>query len=223
MITYIVIPAVNSEATIGKVLTDLQAAGYAHCVVIDDGSTDRTAAVAQAHGAHVIRHMINLGQGAGLQTGTVYALAQGAELLVHFDADGQMDPGDIATLLKPLQSGTIDVAIGSRYLQNDSDIPMLKRYVYFPIGRVVNLLFTGLWLSDAHCGLRALTAQAAHNITIRQDRMAHATEILELISKKNLRYVEVPVTIQYHEFGQGLRGINGALRTVKDLIKAKLL
>lgn len=220
---FVVIPSYNSEATLADVLADVQQNIQAQIVVVDDGSQDATAYVAQTAGVVVLRHEINLGQGAALQTGNEYALQHQADIIVHFDADGQMRGKDIPILVQPIQNKTTEVVLGSRYLSQKNNVPWLKQYIYFPIGRIVNMVFTGLWLSDAHCGFRALSAKAARLITIRQNRMAHATEILEKISQHAISFVEVPVVIKYTDFGQGLRGINGAVQTVKDLVKAKLL
>ncbi len=220
---FVVIPAYNVATVITRVLRELSESGFDNVIVVDDGSSDNTYDTAKKSSAFVLKHFINRGQGAALQTGTTYALSLGADIIVHFDGDGQMQVVDIETLISPLASNQVDIVLGSRYLHRKTKIPFIKRYIYFPIGKMVNLFFTGLWLTDAHCGFRALNRHAAETIQIRQDRMAHASEILEEININSLRYKEVPVTIIYHKFGQGLLGINGALRTVADLIKAKLL
>jgi glycosyltransferase involved in cell wall biosynthesis len=147
-----------------------------------------------------LHHPINLGQGASLQTGTVFALEKGARFVVHFDADGQHNPDDIEVLLEPLRKGEADVALGSRFLR-DSDrraVPWAKRNL-LRAGRVVNGLLTGVWLSDAHNGLRALTRDAAASIELRENRFAHATEILVRIRAARLRFVERPTAIVYTE------------------------
>lgn len=223
MKVFIVIPTYNNTDKIGEVITDLINHGYGeNIVVVDDGSCDNVMKVLRSFPqVKLLRHIINRGQGAALETGNKYALQAGAEVIVHFDADGQMQAGDIVKLIAPLQEKKYEVVLGSRYLGNLQAVPWLKRYIYFPVGRLVNLIFTGLWLTDAHCGFRALSREAARKIDIRQDRMAHATEILEKLSRLHLKYIEVPVNIKYHKFGQGLGGANGALRTVKDLFKAK--
>lgn len=218
---FIIIPAFNEADKLGGVVSDLLANGYKNLVVVDDCSTDDTYQVARHYPIKVLRHVINRGQGAALGTGNAYALSQGAEILVHFDADGQMLAREIKKLLAPFAAGRADIVLGSRFMQANNKLPWLKRYVYFPIGKVVNLIFTGLWLTDAHCGFRALSRQAAQRLNIRQDRMAHASEILEKINIYKLKYQEVPVVINYENFGQGLMGVNGAIKTVRDLLKAK--
>jgi len=219
---FVVIPIYNNANKIGGVISDLISHGYNNIVVVDDGSSDNILLeLARYPQVRVLQHIINRGQGAALQTGNSFALWQGADVIVHFDADGQMQARDIIKLIQPIIDNKCEVALGSRYLGDSAGLPWLKRYVYFPIGRLVNLMFTGLWLTDAHCGLRALSSSAAKQIDIRQDRMAHATEILEKISRSKLKFIEVPVDIRYDKFGQGLSGVNGAIQTVKDLVKAK--
>lgn len=219
--TWIIIPAYNATNTIVQVVDDVRSAGYENICIIDDASGDDTYKKAKQTGVVVLQHVINRGQGAALQTGNEYALSRGAEVLVHVDADGQMQTADIPTLVTALKTGT-DVALGSRYLtaQTSSKSPVIKKYFIHPLGRVINFIFTGLWLTDAHCGFRALTADAARKITITQDRMAHNTEILELIREHKLTFQEVPVTILYHEFGQGF---GGGVRIVLDLLKQRVI
>jgi len=183
-------------------------------LVVDDGSSDNTADAATFSGATVLRHSVNRGQGAALQTGTEWALAEGAEVIVHFDADGQFVAEDIATALTRLQEFPSDILLGSRYLSFWSrsgaeaieSIPITKRYVLFPIARMVNWAFTGLWLTDVHNGFRVLSRSAAEKIFITHDGMAHNTEIIGQIRRLGLSFEEVPVRVRYRTYGQGLRG-----------------
>jgi polyprenyl-phospho-N-acetylgalactosaminyl synthase len=211
---FVVIAAFNEQARIRSVLEAL-IPEFPNVVVVDDCSGDRTPQIASDLPVHLLRHAVNLGQGAALQTGTTFALLKGAEVIVHFDADGQHPVDQIGRLLAPILSGEADVALGSRFLGEGSNLPWLKRTVLLPVGRLVNWLFTGLYLSDAHNGFRALNREAAVRLDLRQNRMAHATEILGLIRKYGLRYREVPVVIRYDEFGQGL---SGGVKVVRDLL-----
>ncbi|MBI5023317.1 MAG: glycosyltransferase family 2 protein [Candidatus Magasanikbacteria bacterium] len=218
---YIIIPAYNEEKNIGNVLAGLIAAQpEAKIVVVDDGSEDNTAGAARQVGASVIRHIINRGQGAALATGTEYALDNGANFIVHFDADGQFEAKDVAVLIEPIKTGRAEVVLGSRFLSQANNIPFFKKYFILAMARVVNFLFTGLWLSDAHNGLRAFSRRAAENIKITQDRMAHNSEIVAQLKKSNLKFVEVPVTVKYHRYGQGFFG---GLKIIKDLILQKII
>ena len=157
---FIIIPAYNEEKNIVRVIGDLVALyPLAKIVVVDDGSEDGTAEKARQAGASVLSHLINRGQGAALVTGTEYALAKGSNIIVHFDADGQFDAKDIAVLNKPIKNDGGEVVLGSRFLSQTDRIPFSKRYFILAMARVVNCLITGLWLSDAHNGLRALSAR----------------------------------------------------------------
>lgn len=225
---FIILPAHNEEKNIGRVIrglvynTDYADVGedYADMkiVVIDDGSMDKTGEIARQEGATVIRHEINRGQGAALQTGDEYALAQGAETIVHFDADGQFNPADIVPALKLIQEGKADVVFGSRFLDGRTKMPRIKRRIILPISRWINFVFTGVWLTDAHNGFRVLNRAAAEKINITQDRMAHNSEIVAQIKKNNFRFVEIPVEVVYHEYGQG---VSGGVRILIDLLLGK--
>lgn len=209
--TTVVIPAYNERARIGQTLEGLNNLPY-DLVVVDDGSSDDTAAAAA--GAKVVRHSLNRGQGAALQTGTKWALQNGARYVVHFDADGQFEPSDIQKALAILRGTDVQVVLGSRFLGQTNELPFTKRYIIFPIARVINWAFSGMWLSDVHNGFRVMTADAARALTILEDRMAHNTYIISQIRKRKLLYQEMPVKVYYHRYGQGMRG---GIKIVSDL------
>ncbi|MCR4279929.1 MAG: glycosyltransferase family 2 protein [Candidatus Komeilibacteria bacterium] len=216
---YIIIPAYNEGQRLAGVLDKLSSYDYA-VIVVDDGSVDDTRQVADKYQfAEVISHPINCGMGAALQTGNEQALRRGARYIVHFDADGQMSAADISAMTDPLLRGQIDVTIGSRFKGHKINIPWFKRYAILPVARILTWLMTGLWLSDAHNGFRALTAAVAQELNIQQDRMAHHTEITEKIKRYGWRWREVPVNITYHEFGQG---VVGGFRILLDVFISKL-
>jgi glycosyltransferase involved in cell wall biosynthesis len=192
---WIVVPAYNEAARLATTMQPLLA-NYANVVVIDDGSHDRTAEVARQAGAWVLRHVLNCGQGAALQTGLSFALDRGAEFLVTFDADGQHDPMEIANLLEPLRQGRADVTLGSRFLGHAVDMPWTRRLI-LKAGVLFTRLVSNIKVTDVHNGFRALTRDAASRIHLVQNRMAHASEILDQIKRARLRFVEVPVTIRY--------------------------
>lgn len=214
-----VVPAYNEEKTIGSVIRSL----FEHVdkvVVVDDGSTDDTLCEAQRANAVVLRHEINRGQGASLETGHEYARKIGVDYVLHFDADGQFDVSDIAPALKALQESGADILFGSRFLGKKSNIPFFKRWLVLPISKFLNFLISKLFLSDVHNGFRILTRRALDSIRITQDRMAHATEIVAQVKKNNLKYIEFPVTVRYSEYGQG---VGGGLRVLRDLVMGKFI
>ena len=216
---WVVIPAYNEAKNISGVISQLREV-TSNIVVVDDCSSDNTAEIVKNLGVDLVSHFINRGQGAALQTGAEFALKQGAEVIVHFDADGQMQVKDIAKVIAPIIAGKAEIVFGSRFLDKNSKIPWTKKnFIHFP-GKVFNWLFTGIRLTDAHCGFRALSKNAAEKIVITQDGMAHATEILDQVRQYNLKYQEVPVEILYHEYGQGF---GSGLRIIRDLVLAKVI
>ncbi len=216
-----VIPAYNEEKTIRKVIRDLKPK-VDEIIVVDDGSRDSTKAIAEKEGVIVLRHIVNRDQGAALQTGTAYALKLGADIIVHFDADGQHKVEDIEKLIAPILQGECDVVFGSRFLDEKSidNIPFTKRYLILKPAIILNRILTGLELTDAHNGLRALSREAAMKINITQDRKAHNTEIPAQVRKGGLKWREIPVEIIYSEYGQGF---GGGIEILKDLIWRKIV
>ena len=196
--TSVVIAAYNEAVIIGRVVTEVRRAGYP-VVVVDDGSKDTTAQVAKSSGATVIQHPFNLGQGAALQSGIDLALANGAEVIVTFDADGQHGAADISRLAEALAEENADFVLGSRFLEASSNIPRLRRLL-LKAATVFTRITTGLRLTDAHNGLRAMTRRGAGAIRLRQNRMAHASELLDQIGASGLHYVERPVTVHYSAY-----------------------
>lgn len=216
---FIVIPVLNEAKNISAVLDRFKDYDYA-VVVVNDGSTDNTASIVrQFSGVYLVNHFINRGMGAALQTGNEFALQSGAKYIVHFDGDGQMQAQDIDKMLAPLIAGDADITMGSRHMGIDSNLPWVKQYILQPPARIINWLFTSLWLTDVHNGFRAITADAARRMYISIDGFAHNTEIPAMIRKLSLRYEEVPVKIVYNKFGLGL---SAGFKILFDLIIKKL-
>ena len=216
----VVIPAYNEAVCVEEVVRRV-ASRFADIIVVDDGSSDRTAEAAKSGGAVVVRHLINRGQGAALKTGIDYALAHGADIIVTFDSDGQHQLEDVEGLIAPVREGRCDVALGSRFLRNDSRVPFMRKLT-LKLGVVFTRLVSRVKVTDTHNGLRALSRKAAEQIQIRQDRMAHASEILDEIGRLGLRYCEAPTRIVYSEYSRskGQRS-SAALRIVWDFLIGK--
>jgi polyprenyl-phospho-N-acetylgalactosaminyl synthase len=214
---WIIIPAYNESSVLGNVLAGVSFA-FPRVVVIDDGSTDSTADVASQYPVHLIRHPINLGQGAALQTGFQFVLEKKADVAVTFDADGQMAPDDISTLLNTWEKHKYDVVLGTRFAKESVTNVSFFRRGMLKLATVITRIVTGLDITDVHNGLRAFSAKALQKIEIRNNRMAHASEILSIIKSEGLTYKEIPVTIQYSEYslkkGQSL---SQALNILWDL------
>jgi polyprenyl-phospho-N-acetylgalactosaminyl synthase len=195
---WIVVPAFNESREIADTLGGLCQLPH-HIIVVDDGSSDNTVACALNYPITLLRHSRNLGQGAALRTGFEYALSVSASsFIVTFDSDGQHDPRDIIHMLEPLELGKNDVVLGSRFLRPGDviNLGLCKRVILMMAVRFTRFT-TGLNLSDAHNGFRAFTSEAAAKITIAQNRMGHASEILAQIAQLKLRYCEVPVKVTY--------------------------
>jgi glycosyltransferase involved in cell wall biosynthesis len=220
--TWIVVPALNEAQAIRRCVAELRDV-FANVVVVDDGSEDATGDEALAAGAVVVRHPFNLGQGATIQTGIEYALARGAEVLATFDADGQHHVEDLQKMLHVLREEKPDVVLGSRFLGRAEGITRLRRLV-LKTALVFTNLTTGVRLTDAHNGLRVMTATAARRLRIRQDRMAHASELIAQIGRLKLKVKEVPVTITYSEYSVGKgQAMSNSFRIVLDLFTGWLL
>lgn len=217
--TWVVIPCYNESRVIRQVVsTTLKVTP--NVVVIDDGSSDSILPELLGLSAHYVRHPVNLGQGAALQTGIEYALSRGAGKIVTFDGDGQMMAEEIPMLCQALDDKGVDVILGSRFLtpQGSTGVPPGRRLL-LRLATIFTRATTGLRVSDTHNGFRALSRKAASAIHIRQDGMAHASEILSQIGSRNLSYAEVPVSIAYTDYSlaKGQSGAN-SLNILWDLI-----
>lgn len=214
-----VIPAYNEEKNIGQVIDSVKEF-VDDVVVVDDGSSDNTSKIVSKNGATLLRHLINRGQGAALQTGNEYALAHSADIVVHFDADGQFSAAEIGEMIKAIVAEGYDVVLGSRFLGKKNNMPFLKRYLIIPLARLINFLLFAVNLSDPQSGFRALNKQAIRKITIEQSGWAHCSEILDKVKTNKLKVKEVPITVTYSKFG---RNLGSGLEIIKDSIIGKLI
>lgn len=218
---WVVMAAYQEERVIRTVVQDVIGA-VGNVVVVDDGSQDMTAQEAEIAGAIVLRHPVNLGQGAALQTGIDYALTRGAKYIATFDADGQHQPKDIIRMLEAAEAHRVDVVLGSRFSGTAVGMPPARR-ILLRMAACFTRLVTGAKFSDPHNGLRLFTRYAAQSIRVQQNRMAHASEILEQIAKKRLSYIELGTTVYYTQYSKqkGQRASN-AVNILLDLLLARL-
>lgn len=214
-----VIPAWNEAKNISGVVRKVRP-WVSETIVVDDCSDDETSQLARTAGATVLRHPINRGQGAALQTGAEYALENGADIIVHFDGDDQFLAEEIRDMTAPITSGQADIVFGSRFLGKPTNLPALKRYLILPAARLFNRLFLGVKLSDPQNGFRALSRRAAEIITIENRAMAHNSEIQFKAFQNKLRVAEVPITVIYRHFGQKM---SGGLKIAADLLINKII
>jgi glycosyltransferase involved in cell wall biosynthesis len=200
--TWLIIPLYNEATVVRDVIAEAQRT-FPNIVCVDDGSSDDSVAEALAGGAVVLRHPINLGQGAALQTGIEFARSQpGAEYFVTFDSDGQHQVADALAMVQRLRTEPYDIIVGSRFLDGRTNASALKKLV-LRLAVMFERLSTGVRLTDAHNGLRAFNRHTAQVLNIRQNRMAHASEIVAQIGERKLRYAEQPVHIVYTDYSRG--------------------
>jgi glycosyltransferase involved in cell wall biosynthesis len=214
----VVIPAYNEERFIGSIV--LKAQEFADdVIVVDDGSTDETGEVARAAGAILVRHGRNKGKGEALNTGFGKARELEADILVTLDADGQHLPQELTSVMAPIEAGAADIAIGSRYLKETSDVPRHRVWGHKLFNLVTNQA-SGTAVTDSQSGFRAFSRPAIDAITFCSDGFSVESEMQFIAREQKLKLVEVPITIQYPDkpkrsvISHGLMVLNGILRLV---------
>jgi glycosyltransferase involved in cell wall biosynthesis len=199
--TWVIIPMYNEGRVIQDVISEVRRT-FPYVVCIDDGSSDEGAAAAAAAGAVVVQHPINMGQGAALQTGFDYALSDPAMTeLVTFDADGQHQVADAAGMVEKLRAEDLDVVIGSRFLDERTEVGRLRRLI-LKTAAVYTRWTSGMALTDAHNGLRVIDRGVLERLRLRQNRMAHASELVDQIGRAGVRWAEYPTHIIYSDYSK---------------------
>lgn len=226
---WIVVPAFNEAQVVGDVVAGLRSA-FVNVVCVDDGSDDATAEVARLAGAHVVRHPVNLGQGAAIQTGVEYARRRpGAAVFATFDADGQHRVADVRAMIVRLsdgeaRGGAVDVVLGTRFgARGASPTPRLKRMILRTAARL-SPLSRRLGLTDVHNGLRVFNRTVADNLSLTMSGMSHAGEFLALIDENRWRVAEHPVEILYSEYSvaKGQPLLNGVNIVVDGFLRGRM-
>src|SRR5437588_6704896 len=210
---WIVVPAFNEAAVIGEVIADVRSV-FDHVVCVDDGSSDGTGEIARGAGAHLVRHPINLGQGAAIQTGIEYARKQpGAQIFATFDADGQHRVKDVAAMIDRLGRGDVDVVIGTRFATDEGSRPPLFKRIVLRTAARLSPRGRRLGLTDTNNGLRVVNKKVADGLDITMSGMSHANEFVSLIAERHWRVAEFPVEVLYTEYSKSkgqplLNGVN---------------
>lgn len=216
-----VVPMYNEGTVLSSVLAGL-VAHVDEVVCVDDGSSDESSRIARVAGATVLRHAVNLGQGAALQTGFDYVLRHTAHShVITFDADGQHHPNDALAMLHTARTQELDVVLGTRNWA-ESAMPQSRRLILR--GALwFSRRSSGLALTDTHNGLRVLSRMALTGLRITQPGMAHASELEKSIAKLGLSWAEVPVSITYdaYSLAKGQSNLN-AVNVLYDLAIAWL-
>lgn len=221
---WIVVPAFNEASVIGEVITDVRSA-FDHVVCVDDGSTDGTGELALRAGAHLVRHPVNLGQGAAIQTGIEYARRQpGAQIFATFDADGQHRVADVVTMVDRLAAGGVDVVIGTRFARPGTSRPPLAKRVVLRTAARLSRRSRRLGLTDAHNGLRVFNKTVADALELTMSGMSHAGEFIMLIDENHWRVAEEPIEVLYTAYSKskGQPLLNGVNIVFDGLIRGRL-
>lgn len=216
--TWFVVPLFNEGTVIGDVIRALRER-YPLVVCVDDGSSDDSATLAAEAGAVVVRHPYNMGQGSALKTGIDYALRDPQmRQIVTFDADGQHQVDDAAAMIALRDEAGVDIVLGSRFLDGRTKPGLLKRVVLRGAIWYSNLT-TGVRLTDAHNGLRVLGRHACEVIVLEQNRMAHASELVQEIGRHHLSVREHPVHILYTDYSRSKgQSVLNAVNIVIDML-----
>ena len=211
------IPAYNEENTISD-LVKIAKKFVDKVVVCDDGSTDDTVNNAKLAGAEIISHKKNQGYGAAITTLFDYCRMQNADVMITLDGDGQHDPNQIPILLDTISQHSVDVVLGSRFLDNNTDTPGYRKRGIKIITSAANF-GADFKVSDAQSGFRAYSKSAINAIHPTEQGMAVSTEILLKISNKGLSLAEVPITTSYDgdtsEQNPVPHGISVLMNTIK--------
>jgi glycosyltransferase involved in cell wall biosynthesis len=210
---WIVVPAFNEATVIGEVIADVRSV-FDNVVCVDDGSTDGTGEIARRAGAHLVRHPINLGQGAAIQTGVEYARKQpGAQVFATFDGDGQHRVKDVAAMIDRLCAGDVDVVIGTRFGKHEGSRPPLFKRIVLRTAAWLSRRGRRLGLTDSNNGLRVFNKKVADGLNITMSGMSHANEFISLIAENHWRVAEQPVDVLYTDYSKSkgqplLNGVN---------------
>ena len=217
------IPAYNEEKTIAKVI--LLAQKHVDAVVVcDDGSQDLTADIAEKLGAIVVKHEKNMGYGAAIQTLFEKARALDADLLLTVDADGQHDAKDMPKIMRPILEKKADIVIGSRFLEQNSGMPLYRRFGIKVLTKMTNSSRQKDTLTDAQCGFRAYNRKAIESLALEEEGMGVSAEVLLKARELGLIVSEVPVEVRYkgletsthNPFKHGLGVISTIIRLVVE-------
>ena len=216
----VIMPAHNEEASVAAVIAEVRAADPAfQIVVVDDGSADHTAELAERAGAIVLRLPFNLGIGGAVQTGYQYALENGFDIAVQVDGDGQHDPGEITRLLEPILDGRADMVVGTRFAEGGGYRGTRLRRVGIHVFAAVVSLMVGQRVSDTTSGFRAVNRKALRIFAREYPHDYPEVESIVLLSRHGLRMLEVSVKMRVRETGaSSITALRAAYYMIKVLL-----
>lgn len=214
----VVIPVYNEADVIAEVINGVMDCGYQNIIVVDDGSTDGTSFNAAAiSNVLILRHKVNRGKGAAVKTGVVAACFLGANIVVTMDGDGQHDPQDISTLVRPIFEEGYDVVLGSRMIDK-TDMPFMKITANV-VGNFFTWLFYGILVSDSQSGFRAYSKYATLIIDTKADKYEYDSKVIREIKSNRLKFIEVPVETRYTVYSLGKKNKQGFVNGLKTLFR----
>ena len=211
------VPAFNEEKNIAAIIVQLKKK-YDDILICDDGSSDMTQTIASSLGALVVRHNKNLGYGAAIKTIFNEAKKLNGDILVTFDADGQHEISEIDSVLKPIIENKAEIVIGSRFLGNTKDLPKYRKFGIKTITGLTNTM-TGSNITDAQSGFRAYSKKVLTEISPTESGMGISTEILIKSLKKQMKLLEVPITISYENNSHSQEPISHGASVILSTIK----
>ncbi len=213
----VIVPAYNEDKIISDVLIQLKRY-FPHIICVDDGSDDDTHSRAGETGVTVLKHSLNLGAGAALETGIRYGLGMNYEYFITFDGDGQHDPSDALKMLGSLQLEDVDIVMGSRFLESSTRVPSIRKMI-LKLGVIISRILHRIKISDVHNGLRVMNRRAANCLRFEHIDMAHASEIYDIVKDNNLKFIEHPVTLVYTSYSRAKgQPTSNSLNILTDLL-----
>jgi len=216
---FVIVPCYNESCIISTTITALLQQGY-KVIVVDDGSNNNCREHFSTKPVYYLHHVINLGQGAAIQTGIDFALQKGATYLVTFDADGQHDVKDIRRMIDKLEEEKLEFVFGSRFLEGAQTNVDKTRRALLQFSRFTNFFISGVLLSDSNNGLRVFTSAAARQIRIKENRRTHSSDIIYQVVMKKIKFGEVPVNVRYSKYSRkkGIQNVEGISIFINMLI-----
>jgi len=221
----IIIPMFNEELIIIEVLKELkQVRPNDTIIIVDDGSSDNSYDVVkkQISDVYLLKHSVNLGQGAALQTGIDFAKKLNIDYLITFDSDGQHSPMDIQPFIDKAKEGDFGIILGSRFLGEAVNMSKFKHY-FLKVSIYFTWLTSGIRLTDSHNGFRLINLRKHSNFEMTHNGMSHASEIIDLIHINKMSYIEMPCKIIYSDYSK-LKGQSmfNSINIVLDVLFGKV-
>ncbi len=215
----VIIPAYNEEMTIGPVVREIKAKGL-DCVVIDDGSSDKTRQVAENEGAYVISHPRNYGKGASLNDGFRYSLNRNYDYVITMDGDGQHNPDEIDNFLKAAEKGDTQIVLGNR-MCNPKDMPLIRRLT----NRFMSLLISSIVhqkLPDSQCGFRLIKSEVLKVIVCTATKYEIESEVIIRAARAGFKIKSIPIRSIYKGEKSQIRPVADTLRFIAFILKTGL-